>query len=327
MRRITLLLMFVSFSITAQNNSLTSDLLLHYKFDGNVKDFSENNYDGIVSGVTYLKGRKGVTDSIALFDGIDDYIDFPNVEMLKPNLPVTLALWVNFDNLSNEQSVLFTTDYQEDNHSGIWASLSSGKIAISYGDATGNTTGGNRRSKIGTTELSANEWYHIVFVVRDAEDMDIYINGINDGGTYSGTSTNGLGYTTNPGSIGRKDSHTSLPTYYFKGALDDFRYWGKELSELGIETLYNLENDSTLSNTLSISDFSILIYPNPTKGFFKIKTKKRLNKIVLYNIIGKKVLEFNTALNEFSLNNLPKGIYFLRITINNNIVNQKIILK
>ncbi|WP_288955951.1 LamG-like jellyroll fold domain-containing protein [uncultured Polaribacter sp.] len=328
MKKIILILvvLFLSYNTISQNN-ITDGLLLHYKFNNNVKDSSLNNHDGNDNEIIYVKDRKGNDNSSAYFNGINSFIDLPNLSELKPELPLSVALWIKFDNLSNEESVSFTTDFAEDNHTGVWSSLSGGKIAISYGDNTGNTTSVNRRSKVGSSQLMANLWYHFVFVIKDKHDMEIYINGVNDQGHYSGYSNYGLRYSKNSGSLGRKDSNTNLSPYFFKGMLDDFMYWNRALTEKDVKSLYNLQTLSKVSLSLQ-KDNNISIFPNPVRNKFQIETSKVIHHLNLYDMNGKKYrLDYQMNQKEFDVKKLSKGIYILNLITSSGIVNKRLIIE
>lgn len=70
------------------------------------------------------------------------------------------------------------------------------------------------------------------------------------------------------------------------------------------------------SGTLSITDETInnelLVYPNPTSDKLTIKTNYDIDKVELYNILGKKVME-NANTQELNLNSLSNGVYMLQI--------------
>lgn len=66
---------------------------------------------------------------------------------------------------------------------------SSGKLNCGYGDATTSTLDTGRRYKTGTTVLVPNTYYDLACVVRSALDMSLYVNGVDDGGAYTGTGT------------------------------------------------------------------------------------------------------------------------------------------
>lgn len=71
-------------------------------------------------------------------------------------------------------------------------------------------------------------------------------------------------------------------------------------------------------------DNSLLVYPNPTKDNFKLDTESK--HLIIYNLLGKKVKEFKGNFNSsssFSIKNLEKGMYFIRV--DNNSYSLKII--
>lgn len=88
---------------------------------------------------------------------------------------------------------------------------------------------------------------------------------------------------------------------------------------------------------LSLKDISsntptlINIYPNPTTGIFSIElsdNQSGIVKIQIVNIMGKTVFEQeNFKGREISLSNTPAGIYFVRVTLQNQVLTQKIIIK
>tara|TARA_R110002073_G_scaffold40547_1_gene114842 strand:+ start:45083 stop:45817 length:735 start_codon:yes stop_codon:yes gene_type:complete len=213
----------------------SENLLIHYPFSGNSDDQSGNGFDGS-SNATLTKDRFDKVNSAYSFNGQNEYIDLPNFPSLKPQFPVSFSFWVKFDDLLPENTVIFTTDFEQDNHSGVWMNLSGGKVAINYGDASGNTTSSNRRTKVGTTTITPDKWYHVIGIIEGPTNMEIFIDCNNDQGSYSGSGGD-LDYTLNPGSIGRKDGNTNFSAYYFSGTLDNFRYWNRTLTLDEISTL------------------------------------------------------------------------------------------
>ena len=227
--RLFLIVLATLLSYLASAQDPNEGLLLHYDFNDDALDQSANNYNGIVA-ATLAPDRYGIIESAYTFDGIDDYIDFPQVPELRPELPLTLAAWVYFDNLTPENTVILTNNHTLDNHTGVCLSLNAqSQVTVNYGSGLGTTTAENRRSKEGETSLEDGRWYHIVAVVRGAMDMDIYLDCENDGGVYTGSSMFPLAYSTDPGSIGRKDFEGTA-TFHFRGSIDEVRYGDRALS-------------------------------------------------------------------------------------------------
>ena len=69
------------------------------------------------------------------------------------------------------------------------------------------------------------------------------------------------------------------------------------------------------------------IYPNPVKDilFIKNNTGIEIEKIKVYNILGKVVLRENNSFNHLNLSDLTSGILFVKIATENGIITKKII--
>lgn len=83
---------------------------------------------------------------------------------------------------------------------------------------------------------------------------------------------------------------------------------------------------SELLNIQTHNNIFVSIYPNPTSDFIYIKTNLLLEGLELYDVLGKSILKTKNT-NKISINNLPKGIYVLKIYSVNKIVSKKIIIK
>ncbi len=171
------------------------------------------------------------------FDGTNDYVSIANNTNLKPSLPVTISAWVYFTD--TDIHPIFTNDATSDFYYGVTLQIGTAPnvVSVQYGDG-GSPGANNRRTKIGTTVLNTNQWYHVAAVVRGATDMDVYVNGINDGGTYSGAG-DGVAYTSAGGAVGRYDSSSSASNDYFaKGKVDELRFYNRALSSTEVAALY-----------------------------------------------------------------------------------------
>ncbi|MCK5029165.1 MAG: endonuclease [Bacteroidales bacterium] len=92
----------------------------------------------------------------------------------------------------------------------------------------------------------------------------------------------------------------------------------------------NVENVTGLSPISSNAE--IKIYPNPAKEEINVDLENgtSINSIVVYNLIGEKVLEFNevnSSFFTFNVEHLPKGFYFIQVEYLNEAYVQKIMLK
>jgi hypothetical protein len=108
---------------------------------------------------------------------------------------------------------------------------------INYGSGVAGAAG--RGSKTGTTALVTDRWYHVAAVLRGSMDMDLYIDAVDDGGTYSGAGGT-LTYSDGNSRIGYFGIATPYYhyDYYFNGVMDDVRVYDKALTAEEIEQLY-----------------------------------------------------------------------------------------
>ncbi|MGB3077003.1 MAG: T9SS type A sorting domain-containing protein [Chitinophagales bacterium] len=86
----------------------------------------------------------------------------------------------------------------------------------------------------------------------------------------------------------------------------------------------------TAIEELSIAN-SLQFFPNPSQGFFSITLGERIVKgsVSIFNALGKIVFEeeiVNTSTKEIHLQNLPEGIYFVKVFSRDNYYNIKLLL-
>lgn len=76
------------------------------------------------------------------------------------------------------------------------------------------------------------------------------------------------------------------------------------------------------------SDFQFSIYPNPNNGVFNINNSSSKAEMFVYDNSGKLVQQVVLAegIQKLSFENLPKGIYFIQITTDSGVYNQKLLL-
>jgi hypothetical protein len=77
-----------------------------------------------------------------------------------------------------------------------------------------------------------------------------------------------------------------------------------------------------LSETETPNENLISLYPNPTKGLLMLN--KEVNSIELYNLMGEKILVKNKV-QQINISELPIGVYFIRINIENKQILRKVI--
>ena len=102
-------------------------------------------------------------------------------------------------------------------------------------------------------------------------------------------------------------------------------------------SLLTSDGCSSPTGIVNINNQPIVVnlYPNPSKGSFFIDVQSDVLKdisITVNNVLGEMVYQYNKQnvmkINNFriDINNKPNGIYFVNITVGNNVINKKIIL-
>lgn len=86
---------------------------------------------------------------------------------------------------------------------------------------------------------------------------------------------------------------------------------------------------TTIQENLSIEEFNlsnIKIYPNPIADSFKIEnlSNSTIKTIELFNISGKKIKQFSNS-ESYDVNDLPSGVYFIKIKTEQTETNRKLI--
>src|SRR5690554_2976858 len=75
-------------------------------------------------------------------------------------------------------------------------------------------------------------------------------------------------------------------------------------------------------SALSASEFDLLndikLYPNPSTGEFFLSSNQQTVSIAVFDTLGKEIYSQNNVGQSIDLSNLPKGIYFAKITNENN---------
>ncbi|MEZ4796561.1 MAG: T9SS type A sorting domain-containing protein [Flavobacteriaceae bacterium] len=118
-------------------------------------------------------------------------------------------------------------------------------------------------------------------------------------------------------------------------SINDFKmiYTIGEVSvqEINLESLIVSEGfiNPNILNTLSIETptfFTIKIYPNPTSNYFTIQSKLKINKIEIFDQLGKVINEINSEMDFIDVSHYSKGVYLLKIDTEKGSFSKKLII-
>ena len=224
------------------------------KGDGLVASYSfeQHNSTHALDTNHLVKGEiaEGIT-----FDGVDDYINVPNTPM---NYNKTISFWYfNRNTLSTKPIIDFSSIHKP------MIIASSTKKMLFYNDAG--------HYLYSTTLFDSNTWYHIVIDwTYDISNAHIYVNGLIDDGTRSGTGEGGNVF--NDFDIGRYTNGAA----YFNGSIDEVQIYNRSLSESEIKALYegsrhysngtHAELDSSFTSTFDTWTLDVTPYDYTAGG-------------------------------------------------------------
>ncbi len=246
----------------AFGQGLNDGLLLHYPLDGTAVDVSGNDLDGVLTGgVTPATDRFGNAAGAMAFDGAG-YIELPGAAALKPQPPLSLSFWVNFEQIASGGQAILTTDFVEGRLFGVTVGLDNGnRVQVSLGDGQTEST------FTGMSAISAGVWHHIVVVIRDVDDISLYLTGCEESGAFDQIADL-IAYGDGTGSLGRANALLTSPeNSLLRGRLDDFRYWDRALSREEVNELYDFfySPPITLGNdTMICIGETLLLEPQTT---------------------------------------------------------------
>src|SRR5690606_32804737 len=83
------------------------------------------------------------------------------------------------------------------------------------------------------------------------------------------------------------------------------------VQDLGL-VKYTLDLTTLGNNGFNNQISEVTIYPNPTTGILNFNSKSEIQNVVLFDLSGRKISEFNSS--QINISSLPKGIYLVKIS-------------
>ncbi len=213
----------ISFSGAVENG-----LVACYPFDNNVIDESGNNKDGLLNGPVSTTDRYETAYSAYEFDGVNDYIDIPNLHLFDESQDYSLVAWINaYDfnterkiiSLRGERNMLFGTNINPGN------ATSQEEILFLIFD-------GNR-NYVNAGTISLNTWHHVAATYSSTDGMRIYLDGqLIDSNGFTGIPTISTFRSNQIGAY--------VDTHFWKGKIDDVKIYNRTLSIEEIQSQYGL---------------------------------------------------------------------------------------
>jgi hypothetical protein len=212
----------------------TNGLVGWWPFNGNANDESGNGNNGTVNGATLTTDRFGVANKAYSFDGVDDFIEFGDIQSLNNSNAFSVSVFFNYNNFPS-----FPNDWYTVVADGSYADLDGWGILIKSDQILmrelDNFNGLNLNYN-----FSLNNWYHIA-ATCESDSIKLFINGQFLGG-YFNLQPNLTLNTSNSFRVGN-GTINNVPAnswpYYFSGKIDDLGLWNRALTNCEINNLYN----------------------------------------------------------------------------------------
>jgi gliding motility-associated-like protein len=161
------------------------------------------------------------------FDGINDYIDLGNIYD-DLTYPFTISAWIYLEH--DKYSPIFASQDNSPIYNGFQFVVSATTISIEYGDGRGENSGSFRRGKAQTVSNILNRWVHVAAIIRGPIDMDLFLNGVNIGGNYVGSSPFDMN-SNFPGDVAKIGYwYSNNEVFNFKGIIDELRLYNRSLA-------------------------------------------------------------------------------------------------
>ena len=211
------------------------DLAAWYNADANTNDSSGNGNNGAAQGAMgYAIGKVGQAFS---FDGSTGFVQIPNAASLNPTSAITMDAWINPTNCTKPYCAVVAKSDQDG------AGRSYGMWVTGPGAAQGAGIGALHVEGSGLGIAFAftppgvipnGAFTHVTAVITSGGGFALYINGVLQSVTSSGTPT--LSATTSPVMIGNSDPGHNV---FFNGLIDEVEIFNRALTPVEIRQVLN----------------------------------------------------------------------------------------
>lgn len=296
------------------NAQVTDSLRLHYSFDAgsSVDDVGSN--DAKVYGATLCEDRFGNANSAYEFDRDSMVATITNQVSLTEG---TYSIWIKPDtSIFNGGQVTIMA------WSGIMIINRFSGVGKAFGHFDGTTH--NNTTNDETSILPKNEWIHFV-VTNDGDSTKTYVNGKLEK-TYPEKFLDT--YAIRKLYIGYRGFGAGAPTDYYKGKLDDFRFYNRAITALEVDTLYNMADPNARIENEQLNS-KVAVYPNPSTGIYNLEVEFPISIVEweVFDVKGKQLATGNKEDSMINISDKPSGAYTLKAKTGNGEVFSRVLIK
>ena len=227
-----------------------------------------------IAGFLFAINVSGQTDHVGpgraiRFDGVDDQINLGNIYD-DLTFPFSVSAWIYMDPGNTIPGPILVSQDNNPLYNGFWFFIGPSLIFIEYGDGRGENLPEYRKGKSATGLNLNGRWIHAAAVVKGISNIDLYINGINVGGSYQGSSDLPMA-STYPNDIAKIGYFLSNGvTYRFNGIMDELRVYNIALTENDIRDTMCKKLNGNEPGLIGYWDFDEItgatVFDRSTKG-------------------------------------------------------------
>ena len=164
------------------------------------------------------------------FDGVNDYVDLGDIYD-NITFPLTISAWIYAEPSTRYILPVFASQDNGSVYNGFWFCVTQTNVFFEYGDGRGDQNPAFRRGKSAPVPNLQGRWIHVSAVAISGNDIQLYVNGHNVGGDYTGGSTLPMD-SDFPGDVAKIGYFfTNSVTHRFYGVIDELRVWNRSLTE------------------------------------------------------------------------------------------------
>lgn len=199
--------------------------IAYWKFDEGqgqtVQDSTSNNNDGTLGAnsssgsddPTWATEDQCIIGKCLSFDG-GDYVSRPDTSSTSITGSFTLSAWINTTITTGTRAII---DKDDSSNRSFYLNTNSGKIR-----ALVTSNGSTLAYRDSSQDIATNKWYHVASVYNStSQTLDVYINGIIDNGTLTGTVPASVYDNNSSINIGYDPQNNA----YFTGKIDDVKIY------------------------------------------------------------------------------------------------------
>ena len=204
-------------------SDLQKGLLGQWKFDGNAKDATPYNNDGVVTGATLTTDRKSQSNKAYSFNGTTDYVQASDTNLPTGASARTVAFWVinNAGNCTDDYPFFYGTKIL---YQGFGMYCQGVGNMYFYGHSYDFDTG---------IDLDDANW-HQISITFDGTNVRTYKDGVESSGSPTARPSLNTVLGSNQFVIGS----FKVANQYWNGSIDDVRIYNRALSATEVTELY-----------------------------------------------------------------------------------------